>query len=261
MHCTKCENEAILYQDYSGQHLCLKHFAADVEAKARKAIRQHHWLRSGDHIGVPLSCDPKTGALLMFLADLVKTRPDIRLTAIFPTCAGNGMADPGAARTLAGSLGIPGFDCPCREPGSPCPVMQTAREKGVTRLASGAGLEETAYTALRYILDGNIECILQDQPGETPILPVITPFLTIPVEEILLYAGIRGIEGNYTPDASGDSFQNDVDALLGRFTCNHPATPYAVVNLITTIAPDVIASGSLVRDRLCRHCTCYPNDG
>jgi hypothetical protein len=259
MQCTKCENEAILYQDYSGQHLCRKHFIADAEAKARKAIRQHRWLRYGDHIAVLLSCDPRSGALLSFLADLVKNRPDIRLTAIIPNNTEDGLVDPGDARNLAGSLGVPFFEVSCGE--SSCAVLRIAEEKGVTRLASAACLEDIADQGLRHIMTGEIECIVQDQSGDATALPIITPFLTIPQKEVLLYAGIRGIHGNYDPNPSGDTFQKDIDTLIGQYTLHHPATPFAVVNIITSIAPEAISSGVLIRNRLCLHCTGFREKG
>jgi hypothetical protein len=260
MQCTKCENEAILYQEYSGQHLCRKHFVADIEAKARKAIRQNRWLRYGDHIAVLLSCDPRSGALLSFFADLVKNRPDIHLTAIIPNNAGDGLVDPGDARTLAGSLGIPCFEGSCGESGLSCTILRIAEEKGATRLASAACLEDIAYQGLRHIMRGEIEYIVQDRPGDATTLPVITPFLTIPQKEVMLYAGIQGIQGNYDPNPSGDTFQKDIDTLIGQYTIHHPATPFAVINLITSIAPEAISSGNLIRSRLCPHCPIIRDD-
>ena len=39
MKCSKCRREAIIYQRYSGLHLCEQHFNRDFEAKAKRAIR------------------------------------------------------------------------------------------------------------------------------------------------------------------------------------------------------------------------------
>ncbi|MFQ6063498.1 MAG: tRNA lysidine(34) synthetase TilS, partial [Methanosarcinales archaeon] len=36
MKCTKCNNNAIIYQKYSGVHLCKEHFIYDVERKIKR---------------------------------------------------------------------------------------------------------------------------------------------------------------------------------------------------------------------------------
>ncbi len=82
MHCDACRREAVVYQPYSGKHLCPVHFLKDFEAKAKHAIRSHGWLRPGDHIAVALSGDAASAALLFFLAKLTAARRDIRLSAI-----------------------------------------------------------------------------------------------------------------------------------------------------------------------------------
>ena len=87
MKCSKCLQDAIIFQPYSGLHLCGQHIIADVEAKAKKVIRAHGWLKSGDHIAVFLSGDQSSSALLYFLKKLTAQRHDIRITAIIITSA------------------------------------------------------------------------------------------------------------------------------------------------------------------------------
>ena len=90
MQCTVCRREAIIFQPYSGKHLCPVHFIKDVEAKAKRTIRMHRWLHPKDHIAVALSGDSVSAALLFFLSKLTGNRRDIRLSAI--------TIDPGIAR-------------------------------------------------------------------------------------------------------------------------------------------------------------------
>ena len=40
MKCSKCGRDAILFQNYSGMHLCKTHFIADFEARAKKSNRK-----------------------------------------------------------------------------------------------------------------------------------------------------------------------------------------------------------------------------
>ena len=82
MQCSKCHRDAIVFQSYSGLHLCDQHLIADVEAKAKKMIRAQGWLRPGDHIAVLLSGDQSSSALLYFLKKLTAHRRDIRISAI-----------------------------------------------------------------------------------------------------------------------------------------------------------------------------------
>ena len=79
MLCDKCRNEAALFQPSSGRHLCGRHLAADIEARAKRAIRSHHWMKTGDHIAVIRTGDRKSAALLIFLKRLIAGRRDIRL--------------------------------------------------------------------------------------------------------------------------------------------------------------------------------------
>ena len=82
MQCDKCRGTAVLFQEYSGKHLCRQHFVADVEAKAKHEIRRHRGIIPGDHIAVALSGDNCSTAVLCFLKKLTLNRRDIRISAI-----------------------------------------------------------------------------------------------------------------------------------------------------------------------------------
>jgi len=77
MQCDKCRNEAVLFQPYSGRHLCRRHLALNIEARAKHSIRSHHWMKTGDHIAIVLPGDKKSAALLLFLKKLTAGRRDI----------------------------------------------------------------------------------------------------------------------------------------------------------------------------------------
>ena len=47
MKCDKCGKEAVIYQRYSGMHLCAAHEIADVERKVKKRMRQERWSSRG----------------------------------------------------------------------------------------------------------------------------------------------------------------------------------------------------------------------
>ncbi|HPX73972.1 MAG TPA: tRNA(Ile)-lysidine synthase, partial [Methanoregulaceae archaeon] len=79
MLCSKCRHPAIIYQRYSGLHLCKAHFIADFESKAKRAIRNHRWIKPKDRIAVALSGGKNSSALLYFLKKILGTRRDVRL--------------------------------------------------------------------------------------------------------------------------------------------------------------------------------------
>ena len=101
MQCNKCRRNAILFQEYSGQHLCKQHFEADVEAKAKHEIRRHRWITPGDHIAVALSGDKSSSALLYFLKKLTSNRRDITISAISIDEGITGYRDPENAMRIA----------------------------------------------------------------------------------------------------------------------------------------------------------------
>ena len=104
MQCDACRREAEVFQPYSGKHLCPVHFFKDFEAKAKRAIRSHGWLRPGDHIAVVLPGDAAGAALLVFLANLTENRRDIRLSAITIDPGMSGWLGNGAGPERGGGL-------------------------------------------------------------------------------------------------------------------------------------------------------------
>jgi len=200
MQCSKCRQEAIHYQPYSGQYLCVEHLVADIETKAKRTIRQRKGICPGDHIAVILSGDPAENALLFFLHKLTGKRKDIRVS------------------------GIPG-----RGHESPISVAERA---GATRIALATTLEDCSAAILAGILRGEPMTCFCKRPEETGALPVIAPFCHIPSCEIALYSHIHGLEKSGVPAArEDDSLYADVKNLLEAYAQHHPAAPHAILNL------------------------------
>jgi len=196
MQCSICHNDPVIYQPYSGQHLCREHFIASVDAKVKRDIRRHHWLLPNDHIGVLHDGDLTGKTLLFFLTNLTRDRKDIRVSAI------------------SAGAGIPA-------------------EAGLTKLALATTLEDAATSVLASILRGQPgQQILPEHIGDCPTLPVIVPFSHIPAEEIVLYGRLHGISGDVPAVPKGfDPFLCEVRSLLADYSGRHPATPHAVLNL------------------------------
>jgi hypothetical protein len=202
MQCSKCKNEGIIFQPYSGQHLCRDHFIADFEAKAKRAIRLHMGMQPGDHIAVARNGDFAGDALLFFLRRLTAKRKDIRVSEIMVT-------------------------------GKMPDIMDKVHDSGVTKIFFSTPLEEASASVLADILRGEVErCFPTDNT-----IPVINPFAHIPAEEITTYARINGIMGTaIKPMPENDQVYIDVKTLLSEYSRRHPAAPHAVLNLGESLA-------------------------
>jgi tRNA(Ile)-lysidine synthase TilS/MesJ len=204
MQCSTCRQEAILFQPYSGRHLCRDHFILDLETKAKRAIRMHRGLQPKDHIAVAQTGDSADNALLFFLRKLTGKRNDIRVT---PVVVDKRMD-----------------------------YCESIEDPGVTKIAIATTLEDAAASVLTSILRGNVETCIGGSPAGHK-LPLITPFSHIPAEEIAAYARLCGVERGVRPwGEECDPLFADVKGMLADYSSRHPAAPHAVVNLGESLA-------------------------
>ncbi|HUT38737.1 MAG TPA: ATP-binding protein [Methanoregula sp.] len=255
MQCNKCRREAILFQEYSGQHLCKQHVEADVEVKAKYEIRRHRWMIPGDHIAVALSGGKNSSALLYFFKKLTSNRRDIRISAITIDEGIAGFRDPGCAMRIANALGIEcipvsflevfgitadefahqkgtGLSCTyCRVIKNSL-LNRIAGEHGVTKLALGETLDDGAVSVLKNILQGAPERLVGFERTGRGKIPWIRPFISIPQKEVALYADLhlKGCTQSCCP-YKNDPFEGEVQTMLNDYTTRHPATKYALANL------------------------------
>lgn len=80
--CKKCNAPSIIYQKYSGMHLCKKHFFEDVERKVKLTIRQAYKINKNETIAVAFSGGKDSSVALYIVHELFKKRPDIRIVAL-----------------------------------------------------------------------------------------------------------------------------------------------------------------------------------
>ena len=255
MRCDKCGKEAVLFQEYSGQHLCQQHFVVDMETKAKRAIRTHRWLSPGDHIAVGLSGDAATSALLFFLKKLTAQRRDIRISAIAVDEGIAGFRDPMQAERIAASLEVTcirgsfeeRYGHTMDEIGSgkgaalACEYCRgirrhlldrLARDHGITKLAVGTSLDDGAQETLKAFFCGNVEQMILSCLPITSGIPVIQPFMDVPATETRLYAALHtGAPAPATCPYAAAGIDSDVHTVLDEFTVNHPGTKHALVNL------------------------------
>jgi len=250
MQCSKCPRDAIVFQRYSGLHLCSQHSIADVEAKAKKMIRSQGWLRPGDHIAVLLSGDQNSSALLYFLKKLTAQRRDIRITAISIAGRAGAQSDTSWAKQIAERLDADFLEVSWPEevgtritsgtgkdrgvsslPSQPLLPDGIAQRHGITKIAWGLCLDDAAGVVLESVLRGEGERLVRcSSCQDAPVR--ICPFFSVTAAEVSLYAGLCGCGGEQTTDLDqGDGLHGDTITMLNGFTHNHPATKYALLNL------------------------------
>ncbi|NYT07388.1 MAG: TIGR00269 family protein [Methanomicrobiales archaeon] len=269
MPCSKCRRPAIIFQRYSGLHLCRSHFVADFESKAKRAIRQHRWITPGDRIGVAMSGGKDSSALLHFLVKLLGKRHDISLVAFTIDEGIQGYRDCMVARRIAEGLGVEHIPASFEDyfgitvdqivgkkgdrlSCSYCGVLRrqllnrVAKQHGITRLALGFNLDDEAQSVLMNVLRGDADRLLRPSGAAEGLVPRIKPFMYIPEREVALYAllHIEGFEIGRCP-YSHNALRADVRNLLNDYAWRHPATRYSLVNLgerLSGIGGDVPAA-------------------
>jgi uncharacterized protein (TIGR00269 family) len=255
MQCSKCRREAIIYQRYSGLHLCEQHFNRDFEAKAKRAIREHRWIESGDRVAVALSGGKDSSAVLFFLHSLLGERRDVRLMAITVDEGIAGYRDTDLARKISEGLGVPWVTASFRDAygitldeivarkgtGLSCTycgvlrralMNRVAREEGVTKFAYGFNLDDEAQSVLMNVLRGDAAQLTRPVREVEGMIPRIRPFIYIPEREVALYAflHVEGFDAAGCPYAVG-ALRRDVRGVLDDYTYRHPATKYSLVRL------------------------------
>ncbi|MDD1684309.1 MAG: hypothetical protein LUQ19_00305 [Methanoregula sp.] len=236
MQCDKCRNEAVFFQPSSGRHLCGRHLAADIGARAKRVIRSHRWMETGDHITVVLSGDKQSAALLLFLQRMIADRRDIRLSAVPAGDRDAGGGGSSAPLGVAESLRVPCIKMPWPgEPGS-------AGGDRPTKIALAFTLDDIAREVLVQFLSGNAEKLVHPPVAGRGGIPVICPFIAIPSEELDIYWDREGTKIDLVPSTPvQDPLSRDVETLLNDYHHRHPATRFALLNLTEELSGGNVA--------------------
>jgi len=249
MRCDTCRNEAVFFQAYSGRHLCNRHLVADIEARAKRSIRSHRWMRPGDHIAVVLEGDKKSAALALFLKKLIAGRRDIRLSAVPAGERVTGGYSPSAEHLVAELPGHPPAEITA--PGSHGAVAHDSP----TKIALAFALDDIASEVLVRFLFGTAESLVHPpQAAVTGGITVICPFIAIPSEELEIYWDCQetGISPVSCPPLQ-DPRSREVETLFRDYHRRHPATMFALMNLAEELSSGgvtEIAAGARGRDRI-----------
>lgn len=241
--CSRCRRPAVLVQHYSGLSLCEEHLRRDLETKAKRLIRQHHWVRSGSSIAVALSGRVASSALLFFLQRLLANRRDLTLTA-FTLYLGDA-ASPALlqASALATALGVSWQPFLCsglasEQGGLVQHCRSAAAALGADAVAVGETLDDRAVTVLSKVCSGEQHTLIGagscSRGGD--LVPVITPFSGIPFEEVAISAGSLPVVPLPSRVPDPGNLSGAVDAFLAAYSANHPSTRYALLSVYEQLA-------------------------
>jgi hypothetical protein len=149
-----------------------------------------------------------------------------------PEISGNGRADdPGKDPDLSSVSPLP-----THSPKACSPELNGfAQQHGITRIAGEVCLDEVAGMVLESIIRGDAEKLVRNRPGQE-IFPRICPFIAVSAAEVSRYAELCGFNGEKSLPGQGDRLHKDTIDLLDRYTGNHPATRYALMNLGENLA-------------------------
>jgi tRNA(Ile)-lysidine synthase TilS/MesJ len=247
--CTKCHEKAIIYQKYSGMHLCRSHFDEDVHRKVRESLRQTKLFGRSARIAFGLRGGKDSLTLLYILKNLFGRRRDIDFCAIIIEEEGGGSSLKEKAKKLAKRQDIPyivktvrpsdkeiSTDASMSHDISPAQKMEilknAAQEIGADILATGHNLDDEALSVFMNYLQGDIEHLLQFfvSPGVPSQIPWIKPLQRIPDKEIRLYAIMHCL---YSPECDASPFSKTTETVMKRylndFDSRHPGTKYSLL--------------------------------
>ncbi|MEA1864205.1 MAG: TIGR00269 family protein [Euryarchaeota archaeon] len=277
--CTRCGNPAVIFQPYSGMHLCEQHLVDDVTRKAKRDIRKYN-LQPGT-IAVALSGGKDSSALLHLLHKIFAMNRKIGIIAITidEGISGYRAKTIENASNLASNLGIPHTiitfedafgrtldDLMKESDRPPCSVCgalrknllnRTAKELGATYLAIGHNLDDEAQTILANHLRGDIRRLVRlsherVQPG---LVPRIKPLRHVPESEVVAYARAVGLQ--VCPKACpymDAAYRLGIRMFLREFEDRHPGTRHGIVrgfDRIVGLLGDAYPPASLVPCRVC----------
>ncbi len=254
--CNKCKAQAIIFQRYSGMHLCEKHFAEDVERKVKRTMRKYSMVKKNDRIAVAVSGGKDSIVLLYLLNEIFSCRRDIELFAI--------TVDEGikeyredtikSARKITKELKIEHhifsfkeeYDISLDEivigkekaPCTFCGVFRksilnrTAKYLSATKVATGHDLDNEAQSIMMNYLRGDIGRLARFIPSriQKGFVPRVKPLREIPEREVPLYGVIKGLymDSRECPYAHL-SLRSHIRDMLNEFENKHPGTKYSIV--------------------------------
>lgn len=247
----------MIFQKYSGKHLCAQHFEEDVHRKVKEVLRTYRIFGKPCRIVVAVSGGKDSTSLLMILHSLFSYREDVELLALSIDEGIDGYRPKTllAAAAVAKRLGIEHIverlednfgvttDLMASQdhsqgPCSFCGVLRkgllnkTARGLGADAVATGHNLDDEAQTVMLNYLKGDVDRLYRLRPKRAlaGMVPRIKPLRRVPEKEMGIYAITHAvpIDTSACPYISR-AMRQEVKDLLNEIEAKHPGTKYSIM--------------------------------
>jgi len=248
--CDKCPSCAIIYQRYSGMHLCREHFEEDVHRKIRESLRKTGLFGPGSRTAVGLDGGRKSATMAFVLKNLFIRRRDIDLLAVIIDEGKKSGPTADQARHVAEQLSLPYIvkSLPLLPDHEPPRIIHstrkrellfcTAEENGAGILATGETLDDEALEIFIGYLRGDVDAVLSKGFPAGPVgsgseehkIAWIKPLRRIPKKEVRLYAIGHDLGfANPGEKPHADALRPEAKRLLCGFDGRHPGTNYSLL--------------------------------
>ena len=232
--CDKCHRSAVIYQRYSGMHLCGEHFDQDVHRKIRESLRKTGLFSRGSRIAVCLDGGRQSATLACVLKGIFSRRPDMEISAIIMKSGEGGRESAAAARAVAERLDMDCHAVRQQQDGSIDlrreMLFESAALNGANILATGECLDDEALRIFVSYLKGDANLPVERECGFRQGPAWIKPLQRVPRREARLYALRHGLGCDIEACAAGEgSLFQEAALLLAGFEGRHPGTYYSLV--------------------------------
>lgn len=281
--CNKCNNRAIIFQRYSGLHLCGKHFAEDVERRVKRTMRKYSMVKKNDRIAVALSGGKDSTVLLYLLKNIFahRNRKDLELFAITIDEGIKGYREDTmkSARKITEELeiehhifsfkeeyGISLDEIVIGKEQAPCTfcgvfrksiLNRTAKGLSATKVATGHDLDDEAQSIMMNYLRGDIERLARFIPSRVQrgFVPRVKPLREIPEKEVALYGIIKGLYMDLSECPYAYlSLRSHIRDMLNEFENEQPGIKYSIVRGFEKISDAIKGSYPQVELSMCKVC-------
>ncbi|OKY79037.1 MAG: tRNA(Ile)-lysidine synthase TilS/MesJ [Candidatus Methanohalarchaeum thermophilum] len=267
--CDKCSEDSIIYQSYSGLHLCKKHFIESVESKVMKYIRKHIDIGNEEKLCVALSGGKDSCVLLYLIDKIFGEWPNLDIISITIDEGIENYRDEAIeySKSLCEFLDIKqyiysfkeeigysldeisdvvGKERTCRY----CGILRRwllnkkTKKKNVDKLAVGHNLDDESQSALMNFLSGEnfrLNRVAAGPSKKDGFIPRIKPLREVPEKEIGLYAKVKEEVSSHFDECpySDWALRGDVRDMLNWYEEKHPGTKYSVLRGVDRISKNL----------------------
>jgi len=283
VHCSTCDEPAVVDQPYRGGHACRSHFLGSVDDRIRTEFHRQVPRFSEGTIAVALSGGKDSAVALAAAHRYFGRRPSVRLVALTVDEGIEGYRSGTlvAARRLTDRLGVEhrvvraetelgtttdraAAELPDTVPCSFCGVWrrrllnQAARDAGAEVLVLGFNLDDLAQTVLMNLVRGDLDRIGRMAPHrvrQPGLVPRIAPLAQVPEREVYLYALLTDLPFDHgeCPHA-GRAARNVFREVVWQLEEAQPGTRQALLRTREQLLDRIAAVGTAGAPGRCRVC-------